>query len=301
MTKVSCIDISTYQKTVDFKKIKSAGIEAVIIRAGYGRVSTQKDAMFESHYKNAKAAGLKVGAYWYSYADSVDAAKKEAAACLKCVKGKTFDMPIYYDLEDPKIEGLGKNTLTDIAKTFCEDIKAAGFVPGVYANLNWFKNFLDYEELKKTYSIWLAQYSSTNSIKCDIWQNSSTGKVNGISGNVDTNIIFNTGVFTTGAPAATASKKKSINAIAKEVIAGKWYNGVARKSALKKAGYDPDAVQAEVNKILAETKKKSIDAIAKEVIAGKWGNGIARKTSLKKAGYTDAEIAAIQKRVNELL
>lgn len=301
MTKVSCIDISTYQRDVDFKKVKAAGIEAVIIRAGYGKVTSQKDAMFESHYKNAKAAGLKVGAYWYSYANSVASAKKEAATCLSCIKGKTFDLPIYYDLEDAKIEGLGKEMLTNIAVNFCEEIKAAGFVPGVYANLNWFRNSLDYEYLKKTYSIWLAQYSSTNSIKCDIWQNSSTGKINGISGNVDTNIIFNKNVILTPLEKPATAKKKSINTIAKEVIAGKWYNGAARKAALKKEGYDPDEVQAEVNKILFESKKKSVNVIAKEVIAGKWGNGGARKTSLKKAGYTDAEIAAIQKRVNELL
>jgi hypothetical protein len=106
-------------------------------------------------------------------------------------------------------------------------------------------------------------------------------------------------------PAATTSTtttaKKSITEIAKEVIDGKWYNGAARKAALKKAGYDPDAVQEEVNKILSGSKKKSVDTIAKEVIAGKWGNGTARKSALKKAGYTDAEITAIQKRVNELL
>ena len=104
---------------------------------------------------------------------------------------------------------------------------------------------------------------------------------------------------------AINNTKKSVTEIAKEVIDGKWYTGAARKSALKKAGYDYDEVQAEVNKILkggtSTSKKKSIVTIAKEIIAGKWYSGAARKSALKKAGYTDAEITAIQKKVNELL
>lgn len=99
----------------------------------------------------------------------------------------------------------------------------------------------------------------------------------------------------------TSTKKKSITTIAKEVIAGKWYTGAARKSALTKAGYNYDEVQKKVNELLESSKKKSIAAVAKEVIAGKWGNGKARTNALKKAGYTDSEIKAIQAKVNELL
>ena len=163
----------------------------MIIRAGYGRELSQKDEEFETHYKNAKAAGFKIGAYWYSYADSVADAEKEAKACLECVKGKTFDLPIFYDLEDSSQMHLGKATLTEIAEKFCEILKSAGYSAGVYANLNWFKNLLNYDYLKEKYAIWLAQYNSTADLKCDIWQNSSTGKINGVSGNCDTNIIFN--------------------------------------------------------------------------------------------------------------
>lgn len=197
MSKVTCIDVSYCQAGVDYSKVKAAGITAVIIRAGYGRETSQKDTQFETHYKNAKAVGLKIGAYWYSYADSVEDAKKEAAACLACIKGKTFDMPIYYDLEDSSMVKLGKTTLTEIAKAFCDAIVAAGYKAGVYANLNWFNNYLDYATLKKSYSIWLAQWSSSNSLACDIWQNSSTGKINGISGNVDTDVILNSSIVST--------------------------------------------------------------------------------------------------------
>lgn len=234
------IDVSEHQANIDFKKVKKSGVEFVIIRAGYGRETYQKDKYFEQNYKNAKAVGLKVGAYWYSYADGVEDAKKEAKACLACIKGKKFDLPVYFDLEDASQTHLGKSTLTKMAEVFCEAIKKNGFIPGVYANLNWFKNYLNYEGLKKKYSIWLAQYNSTKDLSCDIWQYSSTGKVDGISGNCDMNISYTSTNVST-------SKKKSNAEIAKEVIAGKWGNGSERKKKLKAAGYDYEAIQKIVN------------------------------------------------------
>lgn len=100
---------------------------------------------------------------------------------------------------------------------------------------------------------------------------------------------------TTATPAA---KKKDIKTIAYEVIQGAWGTGAARKSALKKAGYDPDVVQKKVNEILSAEKKKTIAVIAREVVDGKWGNGTTRKNALKKAGYDPDEV---QNKVNELL
>ena len=195
MSKITCVDISEFQQGINFNKMKNDGIKAVIIRAGYGREVSQKDSMFESHYRNAKAAGLKIGVYWYSYADSVSDAEKEAKTCLECINNKSLDMPIYYDLEDNSQIKLGKAKLTEIAERFCETIKKSGYRAGVYANLNWFNNYLDYDKLKKKYSIWLAQYNSVNELSCDIWQNSSTGRVSGYGKNIDTNIIFNENVF----------------------------------------------------------------------------------------------------------
>ena len=195
MAKITCVDISEFQQGINFNKMKNDGIKAVIIRAGYGRESSQKDSMFESHYRNAKAAGLKIGVYWYSYADSAGDAEKEARACLECINNKSLDMPIYYDLEDSSQTKLGKAKLTEIAERFCETIKKSNYRAGVYANLNWFNNYLDYDKLKGKYSIWLAQYNSVNELSCDIWQNSSTGRVSGYGKNIDTNIIFNERVF----------------------------------------------------------------------------------------------------------
>ena len=219
MTKVTCVDVSEFQQNIDFNKMKNDGIKAVIIRAGYGRETSQKDSMFESHYRNAKEAGLKIGAYWYSYADSVDDAEKEAKACLECIKGKSLDMPVYYDLEDHSMVKLGKTRLTAIAERFCETIKKSKYRAGVYANLNWFNNYLDYDKLKRRYSIWLAQYNSVNELSCDIWQNSSSGRVSGYGKNIDTNIIFNENVF--------ENVKAEKPALTYRVYAdGQWYDEV---------------------------------------------------------------------------
>ena len=98
MSKIKCIDVSTWQGVIDWKKVKAAGYEHAIIRAGFGREASQVDNKFEHNYKNAKAAGVKLGAYWYSYADSVEDAKREAAACLTVLEGKTFEMPIFFDM-----------------------------------------------------------------------------------------------------------------------------------------------------------------------------------------------------------
>lgn len=112
------IDVSQFQGNIDFGKVKKSGIEFVIIRAGFGRYANQKDPYFESHYKAAKAAGLKVGAYWYSYATSEADAKAEAETCLSIIKGKQFEYPIYFDLEESSQFRKGKSFCDSLVKTF---------------------------------------------------------------------------------------------------------------------------------------------------------------------------------------
>ena len=189
----SCIDISYAQgNNIDFNKVKRAGVTTVIIRIGYGREVSQKDSCFERNYEQAKSVGLKIGGYWYSYANSVSDAEKEARACLKCASSKNFDLPIYYDMEESsQAASHSATTLTNMAKAFCNAIKRGGYSAGVYSNLNWFMNHLHYSELRKLYSIWLAQWGSRRSYDCDIWQYSSAGKVDGISVDVDENVILN--------------------------------------------------------------------------------------------------------------
>lgn len=193
--KVTAIDVSYCQTGVDYNKVKNSGIDAVIIRAGFGKETYQKDSEFETHYKNAKRAGLAVGVYWYSYAYSAEEAKQEAKVCLACIKGKTLELPVYYDLEESGQTRLGMSALTNIAIAFCDAIKSGGYRAGVYSNLNWLSNHLDYERLRSKYSIWLAQWSSNPSKSCDIWQNADNGRISGISGNVDTDVIINKNII----------------------------------------------------------------------------------------------------------
>ena len=195
MNRVTAVDVSFCQTNVDYNKVKADGIDTVIIRAGFGRETYQKDAQFEEHYRKAKAAGLKVGVYWYSYAYSVAEAKQEAKVCLACIKGKTLELPVYYDLEESGQTRLGMSALTNIAIAFCDAIKSGGYRAGVYSNLNWLNNHLDYEKLRSKYSIWLAQWSSNPSKSCDIWQNADNGRISGISGNVDTDVIINKNII----------------------------------------------------------------------------------------------------------
>ena len=243
MTKVTCVDISEFQQNINFNKMKNDGIKAVIIRAGYGRETSQKDTMFESHYKNAKSENMMIGVYWYSYADSVDDAEKEARACLACIGGKALDMPVYYDMEDNFQTHLSKPTLTAIAEHFCNTVKANGYKVGVYANLNWFTNYLDYNRLKNKYSIWLAQYNDRAELDCDIWQNSSTGRVSGYNGRLDTNVIYNEDIFS-----GKSDTKVEKPTLTYRVYAdGKWYNEV--KGLSNVAGRKKQAISAVAVKV----------------------------------------------------
>lgn len=192
-SKVKCIDVSTWQgSNIDFNKVKSDGINYVILRAGYGRENYQKDDTFELNYSKAKAAGLKVGVYWFSYAMSTSEATKEANACLYCLGDKELDMPVYYDLEyAPAITSLNKSTYTQMAVNFCDTIENAGYDAGVYASASVFSYPLNYNAVSSKYSIWDAEWSSCYTVSCDIWQYTDCAKVNGISGNVDMSYIYN--------------------------------------------------------------------------------------------------------------
>lgn len=189
--KPNCIDVSTWQGRVDYAKVKAAGIRVVIIRAGYGNAATQVDNQFYNNYNGATAAGLSVGVYWYSYASGISDAEREARACLSVLNGRKLNLPIYFDMEESSIARLGKATCTAMAVKFCETVRAAGYKAGVYANPNWFLNYLDYAALRAKYSIWLAHWASSHSLACDIWQYGEDGRIDGISGAVDVNIIEN--------------------------------------------------------------------------------------------------------------
>ena len=188
------IDISSYQKTVDFNKVKAAGITGVILRAGYtgwgSSHSMNKDDKFESHYKGAKAAGLNVGAYYYSGALTEAFAEKEAKYFLTLLKGKQFDLPVYMDVEEShsttNMPGLGKTKLTAVVYKWCETVEKAGYFTGFYTAKSWCNTYLDMAKLSR-FTFWLAHWASKTDYKgaYAMWQYSDAGSVAGISGRVD--------------------------------------------------------------------------------------------------------------------
>ena len=179
-------DVSKHQGVIDWSKVKT---DFAILRAGFGRYTSQKDPQFERNYAGAKAAGIPVGAYWYSYARSAEEAREEANACLQVLKGKQFEFPIYFDIEDSTQGNLGKAVLTAMCEAFCDTLEKAGYFAGVYASTYWFTNKLDHARLASKYTIWLADYRAgyNKTLKRDMHQYTSNGHVDGIAGRVDRN------------------------------------------------------------------------------------------------------------------
>lgn len=192
--KAKCIDISEWNSDINFNKVRKAGVTCVIIRAGYGKDPNQEDNEFQKYYKQAKAAGLNVGAYWYSYATSVDAAKAEVRNCMKTIQGKEFDLPVFLDVEEYRQAVLPKRTLTDIIKTFCNGMRDNGFDGGLYSAKSMLMDSAYPDEISSNYLVWLAapneSYSKLPNF-VDIHQYDWYGRVDGISGNVDMNYVYN--------------------------------------------------------------------------------------------------------------
>ena len=133
------IDVSTWQGKIDWTQVKGAGIHYAILRSSFGSPDpSQVDNQFENNYKGAKAAGIPVGAYHYGYAVSEAEARQEAKFFLDTIKGKQFEYPVYYDVEDNGTMGtLSRQTLTNVIKAFCSEVEKAGYYVGVYASLSW--------------------------------------------------------------------------------------------------------------------------------------------------------------------
>ena len=195
---LNVIDVSVYQPDIDYAAVKAAGIDGAVLRCGFtgwgSSHSLNKDTKFEAHYAGFTGAGIPVGAYYYSTADSVNFAKKEAGFVQSLLKGKKLALPVYYDIENNERQAaLSMSLLTQIAEAFCASMEEAGYFVGVYANTNWFTNKLNHAALSEKYTVWLADYRGANANKTlqrDMWQYTSTGKVNGINGNVDLNECY---------------------------------------------------------------------------------------------------------------
>ena len=187
------IDLSQHNIVTNWNEV-AKNVDFVILRAGYGKEFSQIDKKFEEYYAECKKRNIPVGCYWYSYAKSKDEAEKEAEVFLKTIKGKQFEFPVYYDVEEYNIFKLGKKAVSEIITAFCEKVEKAGYFTGFYSNPNFLHNVIN-DTVKSKFTLWLAHWNSYTPY-CDygIWQRASNSKINGINGNVD--IDFCTTDFT---------------------------------------------------------------------------------------------------------
>lgn len=190
--KIIGIDVSTWQGKIDWNQVKNSDVKFAILRSSFGSPDpSQVDNQFENNYKGAKAAGIPVGAYHYGYAVSEAEARQEAKFFLDTIKGKQFEYPVYYDVEDNGTMGaLSRQTLTNVIKAFCSEVEKAGYYVGVYASLSWLDGKFYPDQLP--YDIWAAQYFTEcqYSGQYGMWQYTSSGSVPGIQGGVDMNECY---------------------------------------------------------------------------------------------------------------
>ena len=190
------IDVSEHQGRIDWNAVKASGIDFAILRVGFGAPSWggRVDYQFNRNISECERLGIPYGVYIYSYAFDNQQAADEASMVINCLSGHNPRLPVYYDLEDKTIIADGRQSgIASRAQVFCNKISAAGYKPGIYANLNWFTKILTDPVFKSgSWDHWIAQYNS----QCDytgnysFWQYKSNGKVPGINGNVDMNYAY---------------------------------------------------------------------------------------------------------------
>ena len=303
------LDLSTHNGYVDFNKVKKAEIYGIIQRMGYGQ--SYIDPTANRNIDKALSLGLKVGAYWFIYAYTKEDAIKEADFFNKCLlryKGK-LELPVFADYEYDSERyanqmgvNLTKSLRTEIVKAFCNRLEEYGWYVGNYYNVDYYQNKWYQKELDR-FDLWIADWrmSPNKEIikKSGIWQYTSTGRVDGVNGNVDINIIYKDYPSIIREYGLNGFKKKnnikSNDELADEVLKGLWGNGDKRRFNLIKAGYNYEEVQKLVNE---KHKRKDINRIARDVIQGKFGNGLTRKRKLEALGYDYLEV---QKEVNKLI
>ena len=197
-TGVLGIDVSKWPKEIDWDKVKNEGVDFAIIRCGYrGSVtgSLVEDPYFEQNIKGARAAGIKVGVYFFTQAVNEVEAVEEASMVISLVRDYELQYPVFIDTEgaggNGRADSLNVEERTAVCEAFCTTVKNAGLEAGVYASRNWYNNKLTASTLE-SYAIWLAEYRSVPLYQgyYQMWQYTSKGKINGINGNVDLNVSY---------------------------------------------------------------------------------------------------------------
>lgn len=300
------IDISAWQGDagIDLSKI---AYDFCIVKATEG--TDYKNRYFAAHCDAVLKKKKLLGAYHYANGGNV---QKEADSFLAYAKKYIGKAILVLDWEAKNNPQFGKNDLEWCLKWCNYVYQKTGIKPLIYVQ----KSAMD--AVKRCgYGLWVAQYPdyeqtgyqahpwNEGAYNCIVRQYTSVGRLSGYAGNLDLNKAYISAAswnkLAGKAKTTSTTAKKSVNTLAREVLAGRWGNGTGRKARLTKAGYDYVKVQAAVNKLVKASQMSAdnvVNAVAHEVIAGRWGNGQERIDRLKAAGY---DVDVIQKRVNEIL
>ena len=305
------IDVSYFQGSIDWHRVKSYGIDFVIPRTGYGISTT--DRRFYEYVKKAQEAGIKIeGVYHFSYALNASNAVTEANLACDIVEkaGLPKSTIVFYDFEYDTVDYAKKNgvyhnadTCTACTKAFCDTVKSRGFVSGVYANADyWYNYYKNGNGIPADAVFWLADWTSNpKKVMLDratFHQTSEKGIVTGISGNVD----LNTKLKDVEVKEYKKLTDDEIIKIANDVLANKYGTGDERRQKLEAEGYEYSVIQNKVNQLVEqrpeETNKKTIDQLTTDVINGLYGNGDERRKALEAEGY---DYRTVQNAVNKAL
>lgn len=236
MSALKGIDVSKHQGVINWDKVKPQ-VDFAIIRCGYGSdMTSQDDIKFKANVDACVRLGIPYGIYLYSYADTEAKLESEIKHTLRLIKDTT-PFCVYFDMEDASTTKLGKAKLTQFGLTFCKAMVDAGYKAGIYANQYWFRTYLDPKAFASAgYSVWCAKYATSEpdiSADYDIWQYSSSGRVDGISGNVDMNYMYKDIRMPVVQPTVSKPKPEVKPTPADEVVytvkSGDTLSGIAKK------------------------------------------------------------------------
>ena len=230
------IDVSYYQNDINWDRVKAAGVEFAIIRAGFrGYAAAGKlaeDPRFRENIQGAAAVGIPVGVYFLSQATTPEEGREEARFCLELARPHKLDFPVYIDSEyssnhpNGRADSLSKEARTAAVVAFCDEVEAAGYYAGIYASESWFvTNLGNVNRFDK----WVAKWTGDPTISHGIWQRSNTGRVDGIATDVDLNVSY------------------------------KDYPTIIREAGLNQPQDDTTDLQAEVERLQKEAVKLSAD------------------------------------------
>lgn len=259
MSEVQGIDVSHYQKAIDWKKVAASGRKFAVLKCMYEAQSHRKDEYFEMNYKGAGENNMARGVYIFIASSSLRDPEGDANSLLKHLADRPLEYGIWLDYESDVLRAQGKNKIKELTALYANKFRAAGYYTGIYCNIDWYKNVI-HPDLKKEFEFWAARYpkndvgaynpGSTLRPTKDVavaWQYSSKGKVPGITGNVDLDVDYDGIVNLIG-----GSPKKTNYQIAQEVLANLWGTKdtkPTRRELLTRAGYDYKAIQKIVNSL----------------------------------------------------